>query len=184
MRIDIVNLKAQRTKLDKIIESSNIDNLNLYNQLYQLETCWHDNNSKQFMIRINKEREQAKRKIKDLEGMSGLLKFIEVEYGKIGKEIFFDLKEKEKFDEKMDECIDAVQNLINMYNQLDYRLQQMATVRNSLNDLVNIRDKSIKYKEKVNSIIAKIEENETLIYNRIDNLKMGYVLENDWKNYN
>ena len=183
MKMDIVNLKEKRTQLDNIIASADINSLNLYNQFSHLETCWHDNNSERFMNRIDREREQTRRKISDLEEMSKLFKFIETEYEKIGKKIFFDLKEKEIFIEKIDSCVDKIQHLINLCNQLDYRLKQVSTIKEGLETLINIRDSTIKYKEQVNNLFVEIEEKESLIYNKISSLKFDRVSENDLENY-
>lgn len=185
MQINVSNLKQTLNKYISSLEKYKNNINNLYNELNQTEKFWTDGHSVKFFKDVSLNKVKMETMQSELNDVQEVYNYFIGKYESIGNKIFFDLDNKNRFINKIDNLTNQIKNVINMYRSLD--LSFCSAERSMLQSERQILNNNLNYlsdiKEKNKRLLNEIEEIEKNIKLKLSKISIEIIKENDLKEY-
>ena len=185
MEIQVLRIKEEVNELNNLIESYQLNYLNLYNIVNDMSHYWQDHYSCLFFKDIELRKIEIDNTITEITNLKNLYNYLVYKYENIGNNIKFNLSNKESVYSKIDNCLNQYQNIINSYNSLDLSFcgSEVSSISSQISTLTNAKNILSNYREELRNIINYIEEIEREITRKISGINIEDIKEQEIGRY-
>lgn len=185
MNVKVSDLKIEVEKLNSLIEEYENNYLNLYNEFLFSSFFWHDKNASFFYDDIRIDKLKIKQAIEEINSVKDLYMYIAEQYEYIGNKIEYNLKFKDDIIYEFNKYITHVNNIIEIYNNLDISFcpEISQNIINQKNRFIEQKKNIIIMKEKVKNTFNNIENIEKKIKLEISKLDITFIQEKEISKY-
>lgn len=185
MQVQVSNLKHQLTLLLQTLETYEKDVRDLYHELNQVESIWHDAHSEKFLEEIKNDRLDVEIMQEELKEITGVYNYFIKRYEEIGDKIFFDLELKNRTTQKIDSVLLTLQKTIRLYQNLDlsFCIEEKKFLDDEQQILIDDFNAIKSIKDVFKAKIKTIEEIEQNLKLKLSRIQIQYVKENDLNDY-
>lgn len=183
--INLSNLKSELNRLSNLIDDYEDSYLDYYNQISSFSFIWNDNYSKKFFNNIKMEKLKVKTTLNEIQSIYDIYKYMYDKYICIGNKISFDINNKARFIDKINDYIDYINSIIYSYNSLDLSFCTSSIRNNILNEkekMKKVRDRMLESKERIVSLLNKIDSIEKSIRLKLSKIDIELVKITDIRN--
>lgn len=185
MQVQVSNLKHQLTLLLQSLEKYEKDVRDLYHELNQVESIWHDAHSEKFLEEIKTDRLDIEIMQEELKEIKEVYAYFIKRYEEIGDKISFDLSLKNRTIQKIDSVLLLFQKNIRLYQNLDFSFcpEERSYLEDEKQMLIENLNRLKSIKETFKAKIKTIEDIEQNIKMKLNKIRIQYIKENDLKDY-
>ncbi len=189
LNINVQNMRTAIEELKNLIETYEENSMTVAYELKNTEPNWHDDNSPSFFEKIHLLKNQLSEFISDMDSVKTTYQYIIEEIRKIenGINILFSDSSKEK------NIIAAYNNAINKASNAKYKINSLSigfcsyyeqrAIRNEITRINNIQRDLERSKNNVINMFRKLSDLEMKINASFAKLKMDYITEIDYSQY-
>ncbi len=185
MQVQVSNLKDRLSLLLHSLETYEKDVRDLYHELNQVESIWHDSHSEKFLEDAKTDRLNMENMQEELKEIVKVYDYFVKRYEEIGNKITFDLNLKNRTLQKVDSVLLIIQKTIRLYQNLDFSFcleergyleDEKYILMDDFNELKSIKEA---FRDKINTI-EDIEQN---IKMKLSKIQIQYIKEKDLNDY-
>ena len=184
MEINILKIKEELTKIDNLYEDYEKIYINLYNEFKKIQSVWISQKSNEFNNYILSEKQKVKQTIDDMKNVNNIYDYLVENYKILGDKIKFNINNKDKVIDKINNYQDKLVKIINKYNNINYKEyteeEKMIIFQKKI--LLNNKENLENIKKQILDKLKKIEEIEKEVSLRISKIDIEIIKESDITN--
>lgn len=184
MEINILKIKEELTKIDNLYEDYEKIYINLYNEFKKIQSVWISQKSNEFNNYILSEKQKVKQTIDDMKNVNNIYDYLVENYKILGDKIKFNINNKDKVIDKINNYQDKLVKIINKYNNINFKEyteeEKMIIFQKEI--LLNNKENLENIKKQILDKLKKIEEIEKEVSLRISKIDIEIIKESDITN--
>lgn len=183
INVDISLLKDSVRIYSNMLKKLEQNNTDIIYNFNELKKYWHDENVIKLSTDAVYEIQRMLKLESDVKSQRDLYAYLESEYSKIGKKIKCNIESQDVFDNKLDNIINMINEIINKYNDLgDISFYHKSyVIENQRNDLNNLRDSFVEIRNSLTNLFNSIKSIENNVNNILENIEVQMFLFNNFE---
>ena len=176
MLVRVDRLREELNNYNNILNKYEDLKLKFYSELKHISTLWEDGNTPKFFDKVDTERLDCEEIIKNMKSVYEVYYYIVKSYETIGNEISFDLSKRDTVMVKFDNCINELEYIINIYDNMDLTyIEERDRYLNQRKSLDETKKELIDYKEKIDKILSDINDIEIQVNSKIRKIDVNII---------
>ncbi len=177
MKVDIKVTLKEINNFKELINKYELDFLNMYKELESSALYWKDNYSYIFFKDVREKKQKIRINIEELQKLNELYQYITESYSKLGEKIKANTDNKGKLMIQFDNYINKLNEIINLYDQLDinYSLIEAQKIISQKKKLIENKILAIQLKQKIKNLLLEIENYEREISIKISKINIEII---------